>query len=263
MTLSILGAMTGTSLDGIDAVCMQFSKQPGSHPQMDFLWFEQASYPLSLRKQLLTFQKTPLETKNVLTLLHLDEQLGNWYAKTFKTMMKKHPKARPDVIANHGQTVFHLAALASAHPPTRGLSLQIGSPYIIACELGITTIHGFRQGDLAAFGQGAPLAPLFHEHLIQVLLDSHKLKNAQKGVSIHNLGGFSNLSYFQHGKLCQAFDTGPANSWIDEACFLATQGKKTYDHKGLLASQGKVDKKLLNKLLGHSFFKKPLPKSTG
>jgi anhydro-N-acetylmuramic acid kinase len=242
--------MTGTSLDGIDAVCVCFDDD-----QITTAWSDSLPYDPELKERVFAFQAMPEEKKTVSLFLKLDQDLAVWYAKSLSQMMQK-KTIQPSVIANHGQTVFHQPPLGE-----RGLSVQMGNPFILAYELKMTAISGFRQADLAAFGQGAPLAPRFHEKMAHDLYLSYP--EWREGLIIHNLGGFSNLTYIKEGVIQMSFDTGPANSWIDEACLLSTQGKISFDNQGQIAQKGQIRSDWLALLLEHPFFQKKPPKSTG
>jgi anhydro-N-acetylmuramic acid kinase len=135
--------------------------------------------------------------------------------------------------------------------------LQIAEPAVIAERTGITTIANFRPRDIAAGGQGAPLAPMAH-----VLL----LKHPRRARLIVNLGGISNVTYVPPGGAqegVQAFDTGPANIVLDSLMVKLTAGRRLMDRDGKLAAKGQVNDRLLGKLLAHPFLSKRPPKSTG
>jgi anhydro-N-acetylmuramic acid kinase len=246
-TLKILGVMTGTSCDGLDAACVRFDSE-GWQP----LWERSYEYPKKLRQRVLSLQKSGTKV-TLKDLLELNRDLGEWYGSVLSAMVKSSDaKLRPDVIANHGQTVGHF-------PETKckGTTLQISDPTQIAYQTGLTVVSNFRDGDMAAGGQGAPLVPLFHQFLAPML-------GAEKGgVAIHNIGGISNTTYIGPKNLVLAFDTGPGNIWIDAAAEKASKGKLAMDRDGLLAASGSVDEKALVALLKHPFFKKAPPKSTG
>jgi anhydro-N-acetylmuramic acid kinase len=251
--MKILGIMTGTSCDGLDAACLEV--RPSSHgrpEEWQCLWSVSAEYPAKLKKRVLDLQKpgTRVTTRE---LLALNRDLGDWYARTASKMITSSSR-KPDVIANHGQTVAHFPETSG-----RGTTLQLGDPTRIAAETGLTVVASFRDGDMAAGGEGAPLAPRFHIELARVL-------NGGKGVAIHNLGGISNLTYIggtQKNPEVFAFDTGPANLWIDEATKRATRGKQTFDRSGLIAATGLIDESAVRKVLKLAYFKKKVPKSTG
>jgi anhydro-N-acetylmuramic acid kinase len=238
--------MTGTSCDALDAACISIDPE-GWEP----LWSAAAPYPAALRKRVLDAQRpgTKLPSREWLAL---ERDLGEWYGSALSTIIKKHPPdARPDVIANHGQTVAHFPA-AKRH----GVTWQLGDPTRIARATGLTVVSRFRDGDMAAGGEGAPLAPGFHILLASVL-DPTRL-----GIAIHNIGGISNLTYIGPNEVI-AFDTGPGNAWMDAATELATRGKSKFDRGGLLARQGSVDTRAVDVLMKNPFFKKAPPKSTG
>src|SRR5262249_8509422 len=108
-------------------------------------------------------------------------------------------------------------------------------------------------GDMAAGGEGAPLAPRFHK----------LIAGSRTGIAIHNLGGISNLTYLGPGNLIVAFDTGPGNLWIDAAAGLVTGARLRFDRNGLLAREGEADLAAVERILRDRFFRRPAPKSTG
>lgn len=244
-TIRILGVMTGTSCDGLDAACISIDPD-GWEP----LWSGTAPYPAALRRRVLDAQKpgTKLTSRE---WLMIERDLGEWYANALSALIKKQPASeRPNLIANHGQTVAHFPA-----SNRQGMTWQLGDPTRIARATGLTVVSGFRNGDMAAGGEGAPLAPGFHLLLASVL-DPTKL-----GIAIHNIGGISNLTYI--GPEVMAFDTGPGNCWIDAATEVATRGKSKFDRGGKLGRHGTVDAKAIDSILKNAFFKKQPPKSTG
>jgi anhydro-N-acetylmuramic acid kinase len=235
--------MTGTSCDGLDASCVEFQ---GSG--FEVLWSESAPYPEKLRTRVLHAQK-PGTKETTLFWLELDRDLGKFYGETLSKFITLHPKERPDAIANHGQTL--------AHFPDQSVTLQLGDPSKIATATELTVISSFRNGDMAAGGQGAPLLPLFHQIIAE------KLDPDCEGIAIHNLGGISNLTYISPSREVMAFDTGPCNIWIDFAATQATRGKQKFDRDGKLAIRGEVDSKACDKILKMAYFSKKPPKSTG
>jgi anhydro-N-acetylmuramic acid kinase len=246
MKLKILGVMTGTATDGLDAACLEFAPDGSSKE----LWSASKPFPRELRKTILEIQTPKDEKPHFKFLTLLDLKLGRWYGSTLNKLIQAQPsRLKPDLIATHGQTVLH--------EPHNGLSIQIGNPFAIASITDITVASQFRQGDVIAGGQGAPLASAFHKFL------AGSKNKTQRGIAIHNLGGFSNLTYMSPKGKVLSFDTGPANALIDAAVFEFTEGKKRYDEKGALAKRGKTDPAILKKLLQHRFLKKIPPKSTG
>ena len=247
--INVLGLMTGTSCDGLDAACLSIEKNDWSPA-----WQAQRSYPVSLRKRVLELQ-APDSRVTLLEILNLNRDLGIWYADAVTSILKGKKSsnaATPDLIANHGQTVGHFpsSSRSNLRSPSRsnlqGVTLQLGDPTLVAMATETTVASTFRNGDLAAHGQGAPLVPLFHASLVQ------KLGGASRGVSIHNLGGISNLTYLWRDKIL-AFDTGPGNIWIDAATSLVTSGKLKMDRGGKLGAKGLVNTAWLNRTLKHPF----------
>ena len=215
------------------------------------LWVDSAPYPSALRTRVLDAQKlgTRLSTRE---WLELDRDLGAWYGAVMSKIIAK-KKVKPLVIANHGQTVAHFPAASR-----QGTTLQMGDSSRIAFETGLTVVSHFRNGDIAAGGEGAPLLPRFHRLLAQ------KLDPKNEGVAIHNIGGISNLTYVSpRGREVLAFDTGPGNLWIDHAASRFSRGALKMDAGGKLARSGQVNTRALQVLLKHPFLKKPAPKSTG
>jgi len=147
------------------------------------------------------------------------------------------------VVGFHGQTLLHR--------PERLLTVQIGDGRALAARLGIPVVYDFRAADVAAGGQGAPLAPVFHRALVQQL-------NRASPLAILNIGGVANITYID-GEQLIACDTGPGNALLDD--FLRVQTGKPLDIDGRVAASGAVDEKLIARLLAHPFFAAPPPKS--
>lgn len=255
-SISILGVMTGTSCDSLDAVCVRFPKD-----QKIKSW--SIPYPKDLRRRVLEIQK-PGSTHSLKKILFLHRDLGEWYGSTIK---KVNPKA--DLISLHGQTVAHFPPLSRKKGGSsidRGATLQLGDPSIVAHLTGIPVASHLRHGDMAAHGQGAPLAPLYHEFLFK-----NRLKNKGGTSAFLNLGGISNLTLL--GKTPKAWDTGPGNLFLDFAISRVSSGKYSYDRDGqyvqslLRKDPNATDrpeiKRALKVMLQHSYFKMPVPKSTG
>ena len=236
-SLKVLGIMSGTSIDGIDFVKIKIRKK---NLKCDYVDMQSFKFPLDLRRRILKAAQNESTTSQI---SELNYDLGRFYAECY-SKLKKNLK-NIDLIGLHGQTIFH-----------KGLSstLQIGEPSFLAAQSGVPVVSNFRSADIAVGGQGAPLAPFFH----QVVFGHSK-----KTVSLHNLGGISNLSLIAKGKTILGFDTGPANMLIDEEVRRSTAGKKNYDLNGQLAARGKVHGSLLMKMLEFSYFSQKPPKSCG
>jgi anhydro-N-acetylmuramic acid kinase len=153
---------------------------------------------------------------------------------------------KPAIVAAvgfHGQTLLHR--------PERGLTLQIGDGAALAARLGIPVVYDFRAADVAAGGQGAPLAPVFHRALVRRL-------GRPPPVAVLNLGGVANVTYIDGDELI-ACDTGPGNALLDD--FLRLRTGRPLDTDGRTAAAGRVDEAMIAHLLAHPFFAKPPPKS--
>lgn len=236
-----IGIMSGTSLDGIEAVLVDFQNH-----KLKELGLIHQDFPTALRSQLLNLLNNP--EINLLELGEIHTHLGQCYAKAVDHLLKKTgvSKSQIKAIGNHGQTVFHHPY--GAYPFT----LQIGNNSVLAAQTGITVVGDFRSMDVAHGGQGAPLAPIFHQAF---------LAKPHKNIAVLNLGGIANISILHGEKLVAAFDTGPANGLLD--AFMQKHFNKPYDKNGDTARQGKIESNLLNQLLDDPYFKKDPPKSTG
>ncbi len=246
-----LGLMSGTSVDGIDAVLLH-SEAKKDH----VLFHEQFEYPAALRSDILSLIGSLETSLSNFTRIHY--AIGDAFAtaaeKTIKAALKKKilPKQKDLLlIGSHGQTVFH-------HPEEKR-TLQIGEASLIAARTGITTVSDFRVADTAAGGEGAPLLPLYHQRLFR--------DEAKRGISIHNLGGISNFTYLGPKQKIFALDTGPANCLIDLFIQRISSGAKKFDENGTMARSGKLLPEVLEFLLQQDDIKKfhalPAPKSTG
>ncbi|RUM78711.1 MAG: anhydro-N-acetylmuramic acid kinase [Candidatus Thioglobus sp.] len=228
-----IGLMSGTSLDGVDAVVINTTAT-------QLLAQTYLPYPKSLKQQL---QKLTQSGQTQLKdLAGIDIQVAHFFADAVAVLLKNSNISATDikVIGSHGQTIFHQGG---------EYSMQIGHGAIIAERSGITVVSDFRMNDIAAAGQGAPLTPMYHQHLLQ----------GKEGVVI-NLGGIANLTQVSKG-IVTGFDTGPANTLLDS--WIKKSKQLDYDRDGIWARSGFVDEYLLNALLADEYFKKPAPKSTG
>jgi anhydro-N-acetylmuramic acid kinase len=254
-TIRVLGVMTGPSCDGLDASCVELGPN-AEGGDWSPLWSRSKPFPAALRRRVLAAQRPGVRV-GALEWMELHRDLGEWYGKSLAAMLAGARRSRlqlPHAIANHGQTL--------AHFPAKGVTLQLGDPTRVARATGLTVVSGFREGDLASGGQGAPLVPAFHRLLARNLARG---RAAARGVAIHNLGGISNLTYVGPRRASEllAFDTGPGNAWIDAAAEHATAGRLKMDLDGRLASRGHADRAAIRALLKHPFFRKAAPKSTG
>lgn len=232
MKQNVLGLMSGTSLDGLDLALCQFEKNSSG---WKYHLLQGVTYPLPdsfVQKVRAVDQLSGLE------LSFLDIEFAN-LSSEFVLNFQFKTKENIDLIASHGQTIFH--------QPSKGLTLQIGSGAIISSKTGIDTICDFRTTDVALGGQGAPLVPIGD----QLLFSSYE--------SCINIGGFANISRQQDGKRV-AWDICPTNVVMNQ---LSSTLGAPYDKGGNIARSGKVNQALLNEFLGLSFFREKGPKSLG
>jgi anhydro-N-acetylmuramic acid kinase len=239
-SLSILGIMSGTSLDQVDFALCEVSANG-----IELRQFWHAPFPAMLRRRLDAAARG-LTPSHELAQLHHD--LGRFYARHALTRAL----GKVDAIGLHGQTIYHRPH--PKHPAT----LQLGEPAYLSEALQTPVVSNFRAADLAAGGQGAPLATLFHK-----IVFSRKRRH----VCVQNLGGIGNVTSINWRNAAApkitAFDTGPANMLIDLAMRHFTRDKFRYDRDGLWARRGAISEKLLARWLKHPFISKRPPKSTG
>ncbi|HJO91800.1 MAG TPA: anhydro-N-acetylmuramic acid kinase [Victivallales bacterium] len=237
-----IGIMSGTSLDGIDAVLVK-----DVNDKLVFSDSYTTSFPKDLKQDILELLLT--FKVHLLKLGEIDSRLGICYADAVNELLKKSGVEHKEVnvIGCHGQTVFH--SPRGSFPFT----MQIGDGNKVAGLTGIKTVNDFRRMDMAFGGDGAPLAPAFHFGY---------LSSDQENRIILNLGGIANITVLSNRRNdVLGFDTGPANCLMDlwiQKC----KGLK-YDEDGKWASSGKVNKQLLDELLKESYFQFEPPKSTG
>ena len=243
---TVLGLMSGTSCDGVDAVKVDLKLGEGG---LEWTVLGRASllYPAPLRERLL--RSLVPETSDVSTLTQLHAELGEVYADLAETLLPF------DMVALSGQTVYYIPREDAARDWFTVSTLQLGEPARVAERVQKPVYGGFRQSDMAAGGQGAPLV---------AFADLKLFYEPGRAVGVHNLGGISNLTYLPadgNPDGVVAFDTGPGNCLLDEAA--THYFGQDYDVDGVLAAQGRVDEGVLAKLLGHPYFSLPYPKTTG
>lgn len=245
-TRHVIGLMSGTSCDGIDAALVRIK---GTGPSMNIKLgkFETFPYPDSLRNRLLD----PRIGANQVCSLNFE--LGEAMAGAAETLLKGAQEDLCDVdfIATSGHTVAHLPARGGG---PRG-TLQIGEPAIIAERCQLPVVSDFRPRDMAAGGQGAPLVPY---------VDWLMFRRSDRTVAICNIGGITNVTVVPPDmKNVLAFDIGPGNMAIDGAVRLLTAGEQQMDTDGEAAARGVVIDEFLEYLLDHPYFAEVPPKSTG
>lgn len=254
--LRIIGLMSGTSVDGIDAALVEI-EGAGRQTRIRLLGFKCVPHTPKMRAAILT--ACDPRRGRVPDLCTLNAALGDRFAEAAIAVAKSAgvPLSSVDAIASHGQTIHHQPSLSAiAGTASRG-TLQIGEPAIIAARTNCRVISSFRAADMAAGGQGAPLVA----YADWALLTS----SAESRASL-NIGGVANVTHLPcDAQLDQvtAFDTGPGNMVIDELVRVFTKGERDHDENGKWASTGTVNGGLLARLLNHPFFGNSPPKSTG
>ncbi len=238
-----IGVMSGTSMDGVDAVLCDIT--PAACRTL-----AQASlpYPATLQATLAYLARTP--TADITTMGKADRQVASVFAQAVNTLLDAQDLNADDItaIGSHGQTILH----APLGQPA--FSLQIGDIATLAAETGIDVIGDFRRKDIALGGQGAPLAPAFH---------AFQFADASCNRFVVNIGGIANITVLAAAQDApvSGFDTGPGNTLMDAWC---QQYKHTpYDENGDWAATGKPDQTLLSSLLADDYFAQSAPKSTG
>lgn len=237
----VIGLNSGTSFDGIDVALVKFKKNDLRPIFVDGIVCE---YPKKIKEQIRKLIRAgrdlPLQKTS-----KLDELLGNLFANAALKIIKKHRLKKEDIllIGSHGQTIYHKPKVKS---------VQIGNGKIIAKKTTIKTINNFREADIKAGGEGAPLMPF---------LDQLCFGKTKKGIITLNIGGIANITVTGKGIKPIAFDTGPGNALIDLT--IKRYFKKDFDKDGSLARKGEIYYESIEPALKDSYFRKKPPKSTG
>lgn len=231
---SVIGLMSGTSLDGVDIAFCKFIVDNGKW-DYEIVCAETFAYPTAWKEKLLS-----LENIDALAFQQVHVEYGYYLGNLVNNFVKKY-EAKADFVASHGHTIFH--------QPEKRFTVQVGSGNSLAAECGLTVICDFRSLDVALGGQGAPLVPIGDK----LLFDGSDF--------CLNLGGFANVSY-QHNSERIAFDICPVNIVMNAIC--ARLGKE-YDEGGKMAATGIINQPLLDELNALSFYMLPpdSPKSLG
>jgi len=235
--------MSGTSMDGVDTALVDCAASP---PQL--LAAAAHPYPAALSERLARFVAGP--RRDAESLWTLDVEVAESFAASALELLESQALARSAIVAigSHGQTVAHAPL---QRPP---YTVQIGDPNVIAERTGITTVADFRRRDIAAGGQGAPLAPAFHA-----------LAFARRGHvrAVVNIGGIANITVLgdPDEDAVIGYDTGPGNALMNE--WIARHHGHDFDARGDWAASGTINRELLAALLADPYFSAPAPKSTG
>ncbi len=246
--------MSGTSLDGIDAVLLRL-RGAGASTKFKQLAFHHQRFPRGLRGLLLK-SSTP-HSSSVDEIARLNVLLAHLYGDAARTVSKKAglPLSRVDLIGSHGQTIQHLPNSTRMFGKSISATLQIGDPSALAALTGVVTVGDFRPADMAVGGQGAPLVPYF---------DWLAFRSKGENRILLNIGGIANITVLPSN--CSpdevtAFDTGPGNMVID--ALMRRFYNRAYDRNGTTASSGMVIHELFDWMKRHAYLKQKPPKSTG
>jgi anhydro-N-acetylmuramic acid kinase len=252
----VLGMMSGTSADGIDAALAKISGAP-PNLKVILVGHVKKSFPGRIRDEILRIAEQKPITPGEFSQFHA--RLGTIYASAAFEACKKFriSPRRIDLIGNHGQTIFHQGGPIDFLGAKTASTLQIGDSSAIAAITGITTVGDFRPADIALGGQGAPLVP-FADYVLY--------RDAELGRVSLNIGGIANITIIPAKAKPRdvfAFDTGPGNMLIDALVEHFSQGRHRYDKNAHLAFRGKHLPQILDFLMRDPYLKQPPPKSTG
>ena len=237
-----IGVMSGTSMDSMDAALVKIENNSWS-----MINSARREFNPSLRKKLLNISRDR-HSISLKDFIEINTKTGIEFSKCINQLIAHKGMKPGDIkaIGLHGQTLYH-------HIESRySGSLQIGNPSVVAEKTNITVVADFRNSDIAAGGQGAPLAPAFHSWMFG--------SNKQKRILI-NIGGITNISILLNSKSFFGYDIGPGNALLDT--WIAKNKQKKYDNNGKWSNSGTPNMKLLKIFKSDPFFKKIPPKSTG
>lgn len=247
--LDVLGVMSGTSMDGADAVLARLRRDG---PRMAWRVVHRAArpYPDALRRRLNAAIRPG--GGDVVELTQLHAELGEHVAELVEAVQAH---GTVDFVAMSGQTVYHIPEADAARGWRGPATLQLGEPARVAERCRVPVISDLRQADLAAGGGGAPMVS-FGDLLLYA--------EEGRARAVHNLGGISNVTWLPPDadpERVLAFDTGPANCLLDELA--EAKAGRALDDGGRLAAAGEVDETVLARLLAHPYLRRPPPKTTG
>lgn len=264
----VVGCISGTSVDGIDVAVAELDGAADGGLLLRPLGAHTHSWSPATREALLAL--LPPATTTAAEVCRLDVVAGREIAGAVASAIDDFAGGSADLVVSHGQTVHHWVDGPTAHG-----GLQLGQPAAIVERTGLPVVSDVRSRDIAAGGQGAPLAGTLDLLLLRGLSveksgwSSARRSEAGEGVSrpgtsraLLNLGGIANVSVASPSGVA-AFDTGPANCLIDAAVSAATSGTQRYDADGRLAAAGTINVQLLERLLAEPYYALPAPKSTG
>lgn len=263
----VVGLMSGTSLDGVDAALVRIeTDQSGKPGAVQLVAHHYKPYSDGVRQHVAALCSTETARVDNLTLAHFG--LSEWYAAAVEGVILEAgiDRSLVDCVSMHGQTVWHApvphpfpgpgSAGASRDVQVRG-TLQLGSAAVVAERTGLPVVHDLRSRDMAAGGEGAPLAPY---------IDAILFGSRHEGRIVQNIGGIGNATVLPagtDGTGVIAFDTGPGNMIMDAVVLDRTAGSERYDDAGRYAAAGSVDMTIVALLMKDPYFGRKPPKSTG
>jgi anhydro-N-acetylmuramic acid kinase len=246
--MRILGFMSGTSLDGVDAAIIDTDGETvhGFGPT------HLASFTPQQRAVIktLTEQIVASGASDPGLLGEADTIMVDVHVQCAKELLAQPDAGKIDLIGYHGQTVLHRPD--PLHRPEQGLTIQIGDPAKVASALGIDVVADVRQADIAAGGEGAPLVPVYHAALVSRV-------TSERPVAFLNVGGVANFTFIGADGQLIGLDTGPGNGMLDLT--MQMRGLGRYDDGGVLSSRGMVHQAIVDGLMSHAYFSRKGPKS--
>lgn len=246
--LTVLGMISGTSVDALDAAVVEV-REAADTLHVRLLGYQEGAIDEALRRRVHALFDP--ELSRIDEVCEVNVLLGEAFAAAGAEALRQ-ADVQADLVASHGQTVWHQVT-----PGHTRSTLQLGEPSVIAERLGVTVAADFRPRDMAAGGEGAPLASY-----PDVLL----FRDAARPRAVQNIGGIGNVTFVPplgDSRPPFAFDTGPGNVLIDHAVWRLTGGAERYDRDGRLAAAGATDEALVAELLQHPYFAQRPPKTTG
>jgi anhydro-N-acetylmuramic acid kinase len=254
--MRVIGLMSGTSADGIDAALVRISGD-GAALKTRYEKHFHAALPRRTREAILRLANG--EATSTAEISQLNFLIGEEFARAAHEACRQWrvPMRSIDLIGSHGQTIFHQGRAADFLGTQISSTLQIGEASVIAARTGVPTVADFRPADMAAGGHGAPLVPF-----VDYLLYRHE----KRGRVALNIGGVANLTLVPAGARPEsvvAFDTGPGNMIIDALVEHYSQGRTAFDREGRMGMKGALLRKLLAKMSAHPFLKESPPKTAG
>ncbi len=255
----IIGLMSGTSLDGVDATLVRISVE--NDDKVSLLYHYYLPYTHEMREKVSRVCRKDTATISDIVDVHFG--LSVWYAKAVNTLLEKSGYAAEsiDAISMHGQTVWH-SPIPKPFPGPDGEfgvtgTLQLGNPSVLRELTHIPVVSDFRSADMAVGGEGAPLAP-YSDYMM--------FGSPEEGRIIQNIGGIGNATVLPANNGQQdifAFDTGPGNMIIDELVSIYTENNQLYDDTGAIAKEGIANEMIITHFMKDPYYKKSPPKSTG